>query len=600
MSKNWKFTVSLDSWVTSKTIYPVPDFDIKIVREGLNSVIEIGNLTFIENSTSDYSYFLNKINAGTTKIPLRVYENGILLTEKNIDLLTRNHDIYNTRLTFAVVAYENDLLQKVIDAKDTEFNLIESSEAGEVDVISETKVIFLLGIGAVPPPSSEFSAGSLVAIGNIPEWDNARIYSKYGVGIDYGTCDSVVKYDGRKWKSNTNANTNNTPTSSPANWIEITDNLYMFFKRISPNAFLGATKYTPINDIDIFRNYGETWGVENILGLGSKPTGFYPTTLFFNSSIYEAPQADYRSFTKTLKHGRLLKNVVQRIFINISSSILFDENEGANCWCNYLESSTNYNDIRIYDNSDVRFPNYTYSASFTKMSLSRFLEILKIAFGLDWQINSSNYIQFIHPSEASFFSEVGTDLSNVNGVDYSTTALNYKMKADKDIRVENFTYAKSGSSYFDQVSISYKAKGTLVNKSAGEVTGNIMELLKGDDSQLDNSGIAWVSVEAADTVRNFNDISNGFMTAEKLFTEHSTYERPYSVGMISGVTAVNLNTSNLNDAESVKCKSLLLKDLNILELAKTKLSKILGITGCRIKSVSENVQSGVQSFELEF
>ena len=454
MGKNLKFKISTDNWATSRTVYPVTNFDIKIVREGLNSVIEVGNLTFIENSTSDYSYFLSKINAGTTKIPLRVYENGILFTEKNIDLLTRKHDIFNTRLTFAVVANENDLLQKVIDSKDTEFNLIESSEAGEIDVIAETKVIFLLGIGAAPSPSAEFSVGYLVSIGNIPEWDSARIYSKYGIGIDYGTCDSVVKYDGRKWKSNINTNTNNIPTSSPANWIEITDNLYIFFKRISQNAFLGATKYTPVNDIYIFRNYGETWGVESILGLGSKPTGFYPTTLFFNSSIYEAPQADYRSFTKVLKHGRLLKNVVQRIFLNISSSILFDENAGANCWCNYLESSANYNDIRIYDNSDVRFPDYTYSASFTKMSLSRFLEIMKIAFGLDWSLNSSNYIQFIHPSEASFFNEVDLNLSNVNGIDFSAAALNYNMKADKDVRIETFTYAASGSNYFDQISIS--------------------------------------------------------------------------------------------------------------------------------------------------
>lgn len=93
MAKNWKFKISTDNWATSRTVYPVPDFDIKIVREGLNSVIEVGNLTFIENSTSDYSYFFSKINAGTTKIPLRVYENGVLLTEKNIDLLTRKHDI---------------------------------------------------------------------------------------------------------------------------------------------------------------------------------------------------------------------------------------------------------------------------------------------------------------------------------------------------------------------------------------------------------------------------------------------------------------------------------------------------------------------------
>ena len=139
-----------------------------------------------------------------------------------------------------------------------------------------------------------------------------------------------------------------------------------------------------------------------------------------------------------------------------------------------------------------------------------------------------------------------------------------------------------------------------MNKSAGDVTGNVMELLKGEDAQLDNSGIAWVSVEFGDTVRNFNDISNGFMTAEKLFTEHSTYERPYSVGMISGVTPIILNTSNLNDADEVKCKGLLLKDINVMKLVKTKLSRLLGITGCRIKSAAENVQSGVQTFELEF
>lgn len=599
MAKNWKFKISTDNWATSRTVYPVPDFDIKIVREGLNSVIEVGDLTFIENSTSDYSYFLSKINAGTTKIPLRVYENGVLLTEKNIDLLTRKHDIYNTRLTFAVVADENDLLQKIIDAKDTEFNLIESSAAGEVDVISKTKVIFIIHVEVTTPPYG-FSLGHFANNSTIPEWSNTRTYQSFGYVIaDFGTCDSVVRHNGYNWKSLIDNNTSE-PVIGGSYWEVIPENIYLHFKRISLDAFEGSSSYNPSFDAEIYREYGDTWDVETILGWGGFGSDFWPDSLYFNRSLYQAPQADYRSLSKTLKHGRLLKNVVKGIFLNISSSILFEENAGANCWCNYLESSANYNDIRIYDNSDVRFPDATYAASFTKMTLSRFLGIMKIAFGLDWQINSSNYIQLIHPSEASFFSEVGTDLSNINGVDFSAMAVKYNMKADKDVRVENFTYAKSGSNYFDQVSISYKAKGTLANKSAGDVTGNVMDLLKGEDSQLDNSGIAWVSVENGDTVRNFNDISNGFMTAEKLFIEHSTYERPYSIGRIDGVTEIELNTSNLNDADEVKCKSLLLKDINILELAKTKLSKVLGITGCRIKSVSENVQSGVQSFELEF
>ena len=599
MQKKWKLTISTDGWVTSKTIYPVPDFDVKLEREGLNSVIEIRDLTFIENSTSDYSYFLSKINAGTTKIPLKVYENGSLLTEKNIDLLTRKHDFYNKKLTFAVVAEENDLLQKVIDAKDTEFNLLESQEGGEVELNITTKVIFLIHADVTTPPAG-FSLGHFANNTTIPAWSNLRTYQSFGYVIaEFGTCDSVVRHNGYNWKSLKDNNLTE-PTIGGSDWEVIPENIYLHFKRISINSFEGSIAYNPSFDAEIYRDYGDTWDVETILGWVGAGSDFWPSSLYFNRSIYQAPQADYRSITKTLKHGRHLKNIVKTIFFNISPNILFEENTGANCWCNYLENSTNYNDIRIYDNSDIKFPDYTYSASFTNMPLSRFLEIIKIGFGLDWQINSANYIQFIHPSEASFFNEVGINLSNVNGVDFSANSLSYNMKADKDVRVETFTYAKSGSSYFDQVLVSYKFKGTLVNKSAGDVTGNVMELLKGEKSQLDNSGIAWVSVENGDTVRNLDNISNGFMTAEKLFIEHSTYERPYSVGMISGVTPISLNTANLNDAREVKCKSLIIKDINILKLCKTKLSKILGIQGCRIKSVSENVQSGIQSLELEF
>jgi hypothetical protein len=585
----WEFMIDFGDGF--EYVYPVRNFDIKKKRDGLNYVLDIEPITFFEDK---YGTYTKIITAALTvnSLPIRIYKDGNLFAEKELDIFSVAKDLKNKRIKCPVSNQENDLLQKILLNKDVEFNLLEAANAGELDLTFDTKAIFLI-TDIVPEPAvpdENWAATIGCDYADVPAWSSTKAYRSFGqFKTNWGTPDAFVLYGGLVYRSLQSGNLNNQPDISPAYWVQVVENLRAALKLISVNPIPGAQFYDYQIDADLLDESGEDY---------TFLSGTYPNEPFFEASTYFLAQNSVPTFNYTLKQGRKLSEIVEKIFNKIDLNINFTLSGGPDCWCNYLENSLIYNDIRLFDNSDVRFPNASSPATFSKLTLSRFLDIMRTAFGLEWKLNGSNYIQFIHKSENGYFDTVTLNLQKLYSYDYTADNMKFDVKQNKDVRCETFTYNNSGQSAFDQVLINYKAKGEQVDYSLREMTGNVAELLKGSDSQLNNDGIAWVACDGTD-VLEFDLIANGYMTAEKLFREHQTYERPYPVGTI-GIEQITLNTADNNEAGRVRVIGADIETIDMTGLVITKLSEAVGVDGFRIKEFAENIESGIQSLILEF
>lgn len=585
----WEF--SIDFGFGFEFVYPLKNVNISKKRDGLNYVIDVEPLTFWEDKYETYSKILTATASANT-LPLKIYRDGDLFAEKEIDIFSVSKDLKNKRIKCPVLNSQSDLLQKILLNKDVEFNLLEAQNAGDLNLTFDTKAIFLITDVVPEPAVPDETWSETIAAGysDVPAWDNLKTYRAFGqFKTDWGTPDTFVSYGGIVYRSLQSGNVNNQPDTSPAYWAAVVESLRVTLKLISVNSITGGQYYDYTIDNDIYDGSGENY---------TFLTGTYPTLDFFQSSIYYIAQNSVNPLTFTVKKGRKLSAIVENIFKKIDQNINFTLSTGLDCWCNYLENSANYYDIRLYDNSDVRFPNASSPATFSKLTLSRFLEMMRNVFGLEWKLNESKFIQFIHKSESGYFDTVTIDLQKLYSYDYTATNMKYDTKSIKDIRCETFTYNPSGHPAFDQLLITYKTKGDIVDWTLREFTGNVAELLKGNDSQLNNDGIAWVACDGSD-ILEYDLIANGYMTAEKLFREHQTYERPYPLGVI-GIEQIILNTSDNNEAGQVQVIGANLAEVDLTGLAITKLSDELGLTGFRIKEFSENIESGIQTVLLEF
>ena len=166
------------------------------------------------------------------------------------------------------------------------------------------------------------------------------------------------------------------------------------------------------------------------------------------SSWWRCPGGDVNTTNAEMQHGRLLSDVLQRVFDGCELTVksdFFNINPLGDSPANdaYTFAETYCQNITVHQKSDVKRP-YSYAPASSKqwdMKPQDVLRDLKIIFNVDWDIDDSGNIILEHNS---FFTASGS-------IDYTTEEQKLETQAeaqDKTKRELFFFVDEAGSDYF--------------------------------------------------------------------------------------------------------------------------------------------------------